>query len=411
MSEHGAGRSAAPRAADVVVIGGGVHGASLAYHLARKKAGRVVLVEKKFIASGPTGRSTALVRGFYAMDFFTRTGSAAAEVFRHWRDVIGGDGGPGFQQVGMLALAGPEHAPHLRHNALRAREIGAKVTLISAAEVKALVPAVNVDDIALASYEAESGYADPSSTANALVNRARELGAIIIQYERVDSIRTAGQRVVGVRTETQDVDAPVVINCGGLWADRLLRPLGIEISITPTRHQMCFFRRPAGFGTHPAMADTVSMTYMRPEHGDLTIHGLLAYDEVVDPDAYNEGADPGEILRNVERIAHRFPIMEHGLAMGGYSGVYDVTPDHQPVLGAIPEFEGLYADFGWSGHGFKHSPVIGDILSDVVLHGRSADFDLTPFRWSRFREGDLLPRAGWIAPPHAKHRLQTASSR
>ena len=153
------------------------------------------------------------------------------------------------------------------------------------------------------------------------------------------------------------------------------------------------------------------MTYMRPEHGDLTIHGLLAYDEVVDPDSYNESVDPGEILRNAERIAHRFPIMEHGLAMGGYSGVYDVTPDHQPVLGAIPEYEGLYADFGWSGHGFKHSPVIGDILSDVVLHGRSADFDLTPFRWSRFREGDLLPRAGWIAPLHDKHRLQAVSSR
>ncbi|HEV8226209.1 MAG TPA: FAD-binding oxidoreductase [Methylomirabilota bacterium] len=405
MSESGTGATAARRAADIVVIGGGVHGASLAYHLARKKAGRVVLVEKKFIASGPTGRSTALVRGFYAMDFFTRTGSAAAEVFRHWPDVVGGDGGPGFQQVGMLALAGPDHAPHLRHNALRAQEIGAKVALISAAEVKALVPSVNVDDIALASYEAESGYADPSSTANALVNRARDLGAIIIQYERVEAIRTAGPRVVGVRTETRDIDAPVVINCGGLWADRLLRPLGIEVSITPTRHQMCFFRRPAGFGTHPAIADTVSMTYMRPEHGDLTIHGLLAYDEAVDPDHYNEGADPEQILRNAERIAHRFPIMEHGLAMGGYSGVYDVTPDHQPVLGAIPEYAGLYADFGWSGHGFKHSPVIGDILSDVVLHGKAADFDLTPFRWSRFREGDLLPRAGWIAPPHPKHRL------
>jgi len=405
VSGHDSGPTAAPRAADIVVIGGGVHGASLAYHLERKKAGRVVLVEKKFIASGPTGRSTALVRGFYAMDFFTRTSSAAAETFRHWSDVIGGDGGPGFQQVGMLVLAGPDHAPHLRDNALRAQEIGAKVALISAAEVKTLVPSVNVDDIALASYEAESGYADPSSTANALVNRARELGAVIIQYERVESIRTAGQRVVGVRTETQDIDAPVVINCGGLWADRILCPLGIEISITPTRHQMCFFRRPSGFGTHPAIADTVSMTYMRPEHGDLTIHGLLAYDEVVDPDYYNEGADPEQILRNAERIAHRFPIMEHGLAMGGYSGVYDVTPDHQPVLGAIPEYTGLYVDFGWSGHGFKHSPVIGDILSDVVLHGKSADFDLTPFRWSRFREGDLLPRAGWIVPPHPKHRL------
>src|ERR1700751_2475532 len=157
-----------PRTADVVVIGGGVHGASLAYHFARKKAGRVVLIEKKFIASGPSGRSTALVRRFYAMDFFTRTASAAAEIFRHWKDVIGGDGDPGFQQVGMLVLAGSDAAPHLRHNPLRARELGAKVTLLEPPDVKALVPSLSIDDVALASYEAESGYADPSSTAHAL---------------------------------------------------------------------------------------------------------------------------------------------------------------------------------------------------------------------------------------------------
>jgi glycine/D-amino acid oxidase-like deaminating enzyme len=394
-----------PRTADVVIVGGGVHGASLAYHLARKKAGRVVLVERKFIASGPTGRSTALVRRFYAMDFFTRIASAAAEVFRNWRDVIGGDGGPGFQQVGMLALADASTASHLRHNARRARELGAGVELISPAQVKALVPAMNVDEVALASYEEGSGYADPSSTANALANRARELGATIVQYQRVESIRTAGPRVVGVSMDTADIEAPVVVNCGGLWADRLLRPLGIDVPISPTRHQMCFFRRPAGFGTHPAIADTMLGTYMRPEHGDLTIHGLLAYEEVVDPDHYNEGADAGEILRNAELIAHRFPVMEHGLAMGGYSGLYDTTPDHQPVLGVIPEYQGLYANFGWSGHGFKHSPVIGDILSDVVLHGKAQDYDLAPFRWTRFREGDLLPSARWTAPPDPKHRL------
>jgi sarcosine oxidase subunit beta len=394
-----------PRTAEVVIVGGGVHGASLAFHLARKKAGRVVLIEKKFIASGPTGRSTALVRRFYAMDFFTRTASAAAEIFRHWGDVIGGDGDPGFQQVGMLVLAGADKAPHLERNARRAQEIGARVELIKPAEVKALVPHANVDDVTLASYEAESGYADPSSTANALVNRARELGATVIQYQRVDAIRTSGARVMGVQTETGSIDAPVVVNCGGLWADQLLRPLGVDVPIKPTRHQMCFFRRPAGFTQHPAIADPSWMTYMRPEHGDLTIHGLLAYDEVADPDRYNEGADPGEILRNAELIAHRFPVMEHGLAMGGYSGLYDVTPDHQPGLGPIPEYQGLYADFGWSGHGFKHSPVIGDILSDVVLRGAAEGYDLTPFRWSRFRDNDPLPRAGWAEPPHPKFRL------
>src|SRR4026209_610425 len=102
-----------PRTADFVIIGGGVHGARLAFHLARKKAGRILLIEKKFIASGPTGRSTALVRRFYAMDFFTRSASAAADMFRHWKDVIGGDGDPGFQQGGMRAPPRQDHPPHL----------------------------------------------------------------------------------------------------------------------------------------------------------------------------------------------------------------------------------------------------------------------------------------------------------
>src|SRR2546428_4835260 len=394
-----------PRTANVVIVGGGVHGASLAYHLARKKAGRVVLIEKKFVASGPTGRSTALVRRLQAVASGPRPAGGAAAGSRHWKDVVGGDGDPGFQKVGLLALAGPDKALHLRHNALQAQKLGAGVALISPADVKALVPAANVDDVALAAYEAESGYADPSSTANALVNRARELGATIVQYRHVDAIRTAGAKVVGVRSEGADIDAPVVVNCAGLWADRLLRPLGIEVSIKPERHQMCFFRRPGGFGVHPAVVDTVLMTYMRPEHGDLTIHGKLSYDEIVDPDDYNEGVDPDQIVQNAELIAHRFPVMEHGLAMGGYSGLYDATPDHHPVLGAIPEYAGLFADFGWSGHGFKHSPVIGDILSDVVLHGRAKDYDLTPFRWTRFRENDLVPSARWTAEPHPKHRL------
>src|SRR5438309_10556831 len=123
-----------PKTADIVIIGGGVHGASLAYHFARKKAGRVVLIEKKFIASGPTGRSTALVRRFYAMDFFTRTPSAAAELFCHWKHLVGGDGDSGVSQVGMLALAGPDNAPILGHMAMRAQALGARVQIISPAD-------------------------------------------------------------------------------------------------------------------------------------------------------------------------------------------------------------------------------------------------------------------------------------
>jgi len=395
-----------PGTADVVVVGGGVHGASVACHLARRKAGRVVLVERKFLASGPTGRSSALVRRFYAMDFLTRTGSASADTFQHWGDVIGGADEPGFRQVGVLWLAGADTAPHLRENVRRARELGARVDLLAPDDVRRLVPEISVDDVAAGAHEPESGYADPSSTTSALVSRARELGATIVQYVAVEALLADGKRMTGVRTTAGTISAPVVVVCAGLWADRLLRPLGVEVPVTPKRHQMCFFRRPPQFTSHPAILDRPHGTYMRPETGHLTIHGLSTYEDVVDPDSYNEGADPGEIVRNAELIAQRFPCMEHGLSMGGYSGVYDVTPDHEPVLGVIPEYAGLFADFGWSGHGFKHAPAIGDIMAQLVVDGQAPGWDLTPLRWTRFREGDLLPPASGASPPHPKLRSE-----
>jgi glycine/D-amino acid oxidase-like deaminating enzyme len=388
-----------PRTADVVVIGGGVHGASVAYHLARRGARRVVLAERKFLASGPTGRSSALVRRFYAMPFLTRTANGSADVYRHWAERVGG-GDPGFREVGILWLVGPDRAENLRANVQRARALGANVGVVGPAEIQALVPAIAVDDVALGAYEPESGYADAGMTTNSFATRAGELGATVAQYVTVQAISTVGDKVTGVRTDAGEIHAPAVVVCAGLWAGRLLGPLGIDVPVAPTRHQMCFFRRPPDFATHPAILDRPHATYMRPETGNLTIHGFFAYDEIVDPDHYNEGADPGEVLRNAELIAERFPAMEHGLSMGGYSGVYDNTPDHEPVLGAVPEHPGLYVNFGWSGHGFKHAPAIGDILAQVVLDGHAPEWDLAPFRWSRFRDNALIPRATAADPPH-----------
>jgi sarcosine oxidase, subunit beta len=398
-----------PRTADVVVVGGGVHGASVAYHLASRGVGRVTLVERKFLASGPTGRSSALVRRFYAMDFLTRTGNASADIFQRWGEAIGG-GDPGFRQVGILWLAAADRAGNLEGNVRRARALGVRVDLLTPAEVQALVPAMAVDDLAVAAHEPESGYADAASTTNALAARARELGATVIQHVPVEALLASGGRMTGVRTAAGEIHAPAVVVCAGLWAPGLLAPLGITVPVAPKRHQMCFFRRPPGFDVHPGMIDRPSGTYMRPETGHLTIHGVSTYQEVVDPDQYNEGADPQEVMRNAELIAHRFPVMEHGLSMGGYSGVYDVTPDHEPVLGPIAEYRGLYADFGWSGHGFKHSPAVGDVMAQVVLDGQAAGWDLAPFRWSRFQEGDLLPPASGTDPPHPKLHAASAAS-
>ncbi|MBI3977650.1 MAG: FAD-binding oxidoreductase, partial [Chloroflexi bacterium] len=231
-----------PTTADVVIVGGGVNGASIAYHLARKKAGRVVLLERKFLASGPTGRSTAQVRRVYPIDFLSRTANAGAEVFRSWAQIVGGD--PGFRQVGYVNLANAELAANLKATVERAQKVGSRVQLISPEDVKQIVPQMNVEDVAAGAWEPESGYADPASTTNAFATRARELGATVIQYTPVSEILTAGGKVTGVRTGKGEISAPVVVNCAGLWANRLLAPLGIDVEIKPKRHQMCFFRRP-----------------------------------------------------------------------------------------------------------------------------------------------------------------------
>jgi len=379
-----------PRVADVVIVGGGVHGASLAYHFARKRAGRVVLVEKEFLASGPTGRSTAMVRRFYSLDFLTRTANRSADVFNTWPEVIGG-GDPGFHRIGYIIVAGETLAPHLARNVARAQRLGARVELISRDDLRRLVPQMAVEDVALASYESDSGYADPSSTTTALAGRARELGATLVQFTATTRVLTASGTVRGVETTAGTISAPLVIICAGPWAARLLAPLGIVVEIRSVRHQMAVFERPAELPSHPAIRDLPNNTYMRPDHGHITLHGVGNYDEVVDPDTCSDRADPTEIARNVHLIVRRLPVMEKALVRGGYAGVYDVTPDEQPILGPVPQYEGLHACFGWSGHGFKHAPVIGDIVSDVALYGRSEEYDLTPFRLSRFQEGALLP--------------------
>ena len=173
-------RGVVPISADVIVVGGGVNGASIAYHLARKKAGRVVLLEKRALASGPTGRSTAIVRRFYGSEFFSRMANSAADIFQNWAHTIGG-GDPGFRQIGYVVLADAERAPILERNLLRAREVGSRVQLATVSDLQAIVPRMELDGVALGSYEAESGYADPVATTHALATRAVDLGAIVIQ--------------------------------------------------------------------------------------------------------------------------------------------------------------------------------------------------------------------------------------
>ncbi len=379
-----------PRTAEAVVIGGGSTGASVAYHLARRGVRDVVLLEQGFLASGATGRSSAIVRQHYAYPVTARLARLALDAFSRFDEVIGGNSG--FTRTGYLALVGPGDREALAANVAMQRGVGVETRVVEPDEIRALVPRMATDDLAAAAYEPDAGFADPAGTTAALAHRARELGARVLEGVTVRRILVERGRAAGVETDRGPMAAPVVVTAAGGWTPRLLGPLGVEVPIVNTLHRIGVFERPADFGPpHPVCGDFVNQVYFRPEQGGLTLIGSTKHtaDDVVDPDGYPERAEAEWIQEFAEGSVARFPRMEAARSRGGWTGFYDTTPDFQFILDRAPGIEGLVVAVGFSGHGFKHSPIIGDLVADLVLGTTPADphLDLGFFALGRFAAG------------------------
>jgi glycine/D-amino acid oxidase-like deaminating enzyme len=374
--------------ADVVIVGGGVTGASIAYHLVRRGVRDVALVERRFLASGPTGRSSACVRQHYSTPETCRMIRDALRFFETFPERTGGRSA-GFVRVGyLLGVDERLRVPMERAVALQQSQ-GIRTRLVTPAEMREIEPRLRVDDLVAGCWEPDSGYADPVATTRALAAAARDGGARILEETAVVGVETAGGRVTGVRTDRGRLAAPVVIDAAGTWGDRVARLAGVEVPLAVHRHAVSFFARPPGAGhPHPLVYDFVTNIYTRPEAGGLTLVGPLdaATEEGTDPDRYREGVSFEETAAALERAAHRFPVMDQGEAARGYAGCFDVTPDWHPILDESP-VGGFYLAVGFSGHGFKLSPAVGDMVARLVTEGRAPGDDVHAFRLSRFAEG------------------------
>ncbi|MBI4012513.1 MAG: FAD-binding oxidoreductase [Candidatus Rokubacteria bacterium] len=377
--------------ADVVVIGGGCNGASIAFHLAERGVRRVVLLEKGALASGPTGRSTAIVRQHYSNEVTARMALESLRVFQQWGERIGGT--CGFVRTGFLVGVREGERAALEGNVALQRGVGIDVRIVAGDELRRLEPELFTEDLVSAAYEPEAGYCDPVSTTTSLAEGARARGARIVQGREVTGIRVEGGRVAGVDTTAGPVAAASVVVAAGPWAQRLAARVGVELPIEPSRHPVCAFRRPPDFARAPMIyADFVHQFYTRPETGDLSLVGSIDPADagnLADPDRYNEGVDLETITEFGGRASRRYPALERGFSRGGWAGIYDVTPDWHPVLDAIEEVPGLFVAAGFSGHGFKLCPAVGAMMAGLVTTGRR-DERLELFRADRFRTGRLI---------------------
>jgi glycine/D-amino acid oxidase-like deaminating enzyme len=374
--------------ADVVVIGGGVTGCSIAYHLVKRGVRDVVVVEKHFLASGATGKSSACVRQHYSTPETCRMVLHALRFFERFAEHTGGHTAS-FTRVGYLLGVDDRLRVPMEKSVALQQSVGIDSRLITPAEMREIEPRVRVDDFVAGCYEPEAGYADPSQTTQGFAAAARAGGARILEQTAVLGLTQAGGRVTGVATSRGEIQAPVVINAAGTWGDRIGRMAGIEIPLTICRHKINFFTRPAGArDPHPMVYDFVKNIYTRPETGGLTLVGPLDPEELddrADPDRYNEGVSFEETAEAMERAMHRFPVMEHGEVARGYAGCFDVTPDWHPILDESP-VGGFYLAVGFSGHGFKLSPAVGDMVARLVVDGKTPADDVHAFRFSRFAE-------------------------
>jgi sarcosine oxidase subunit beta len=382
-----------PKVADLVVVGGGVNGTSIAFNLAERGLKRVVLLERETLAGGPTGRSSAILRQHYSHEVTARMAFQSLGEFQEFAERVGGE--CGYVKTGFLMIVDARDADGLKKNISMQQRIGIKTTLIKAQEVKAIDAHLYTEDFLCAAFEPEAGHADPVLTTSAYGEAAKRLGVQIFQKTAVKVIKAGSSRVLGIETDQGTLETRAVIAVAGPWTPALVAPLGVSLPIHACRAQICVVERPSQMkeAVHPIYADFVNSIYIRPEEGRQTLVGSIdpkeAEDRVPNPDNYKEAVDTHFRDEMLEKLEKRVPILKNGLYKGGWVSLYDITPDWHPVIDQVGP-EGLFLVAGFSGHGFKLAPATGDMVADLVIKGKSAVPDVQFFSYDRFAKRQLI---------------------
>jgi sarcosine oxidase subunit beta len=365
--------------ADVAIIGGGIMGASTAYHLARRGCSGVIILEKDLLAQASTGLSAGGIRQQFSHPANIRLSQEAVRVFERFEEEFGVD--MEFRQVGYLFLAQSEEVwQEFLTNVEVQRQHNVPVEVLSPEEIKHRWPYLNVDDLRGGTFCGQDGYADPYMAAMGFANAARRLGVRIEEQTRVTGIRIEDGQVRGVETTRGPISAPVVADVAGPWGGEVARMAGFDLPVEPCRRQVfmtqAFDAIPKPV---PMILDIEPAFYFRGE-GPGVLMGMSDPDE---PSSFNTHVDYAFMERVIEAAIHRAPILEDCEILRGWGGLYAITPDDNPIIGPLPGADGLFCAIGFSGHGFQQAPTVGRILSELILDGRT-EFDLSPFAHDRF---------------------------
>jgi glycine/D-amino acid oxidase-like deaminating enzyme len=384
--------------ADIVIVGGGCIGASIAVHLVERKAGKILLLEKKELANGASGKGIGIIRTHYTHPVLAELAHHSLALFHNFKERFSGHD-PGFYPCGYFVLVGEPDIATLKDVVAMHQKVGIQVNLVEPQALLSCIPDLELSDVALIAYEPNSGFGMPPQTTIALAQRAIELGVEVCTHTPVLEIQLdpAG-KVQGVVTPTSSVATRAVIDCVGPWAKKFTEHLGLEFPVTPVVEHVVVVDRPDEVTqTHPVISDLVNLCYFRadPQHpytrignSDPTYHSKFA---LTDADHFHGQLFPGICENLRQKLNRRWPLLQQSPVVETYSGIWGVTPDYQPIIDQLRHIPGLYCAVGFSGHGYKLSPIIGDLMSRFILGESNSLVDkLQLFRFSRFQENDLI---------------------
>ena len=366
--------------AQVVIIGGGIQGLSLAYHLARRGLTDVCLVEADTLGSGSSGKSAAVIGLALQSEACLPLTHASLAALLRFEDELGAS--PEYVPIGCLILARPHSVPWLRQRYARLQTMGIECSLVAADEVERFTPGLNLKEIEIGLYLPEEGVLDPHCMMMAYAAQARQRGVRILEGVTATGLVTRADRVQGVTTTSGTIASEWVVNAAGNRAQEVATWAGLDLPLILIKRHIVVT------GPVPTYAEPIPFTYemdptwyMRREGP-----GLLLGMGSAEIESLDDNVDADAIERLIDYSIDRAPALEQAGLMTSWAGLRPVTPDDDPILGRIPHLRGYINDCGWGGHGVMHAPAAGMALAELIAEGESTAIDLRPYHADRFSQ-------------------------
>jgi sarcosine oxidase subunit beta len=375
-----------PKTSEIIIIGGGVMGASIAYHLAIRGQKNILLLEKEeFFGTGATGRCAGGVRYQFNTEINIRLSLASLPMLERFKQEVGQD--INYQKIGYLFLLTNEYEVSIfKHNVELQNQLNAKTEWLSGDEIQKRLPIMRLDDVIAGSFNPKDGLVDPNSVVMGYINAAQHLGCQVRNSSPVTAIRTKAGRILGVEVGGQYISAPIVVDATGPWASQTSQMAGIHVPVSPVRRQwLTTSALPMLPPDFPFVIDFAQSLYFHPEGRGL----LTGMSNPHEAPRYDQNIDPDWELVHMDAAIKRLPLLEHAGLASRMAGLYEVTPDAHPIFGRTP-IDGYYIVTGFSGHGFMHGPVAGKLMTEIILDGKATTVDISMLDLARFTEGRLV---------------------